>query len=308
MSKEPILLVMAAGMGSRYGGLKQTDPMGGNGEVILDYSLFDARRAGFKRVIFLIKKAIEADFIARVGERVAKHSGMEVRYGYQELDKVPGAIPEGRVKPYGTGHAVLCCADLIDAPFAVINADDYYGPEAFRKMYWALTALPEGDGVMPIRMVGYRLCNTVSQTGYVSRGVCNVNEESLLTDITERTHIITTVDGCLYTEDGETYHRLADDTTVSMNMWGFPASFLPELKKGFDRFFENELPKNPIKAEFYLPFAVNDLLQAGRARVQVEVTGDKWYGVTYPEDKPLVVKAISDMTRAGLYPAPLWEK
>lgn len=302
---EPILLIIAAGMGSRYGGLKQMDPVGPDGEVILHYSIFDAKRAGFKRVIFLIKHEIEEDFRRIVGDRVARH--MEVRYAYQQVDCLPEgqAVPEGRVKPWGTGHAVLCCKELIDAPFAVINADDYYGVDAFRTAYEVLSGMRDTQP-MPIMMVGYRLENTTTAYGHVARGVCTVDEDGHLQSIVERTHIITTCDGCLYTEDGETYHRLPKDALVSMNLWGFTPGMLDVLEKGFADFLRDDMPKNPVKAEYFLPTAVSGLLEQGKAVVRVLPSRDKWYGVTYREDKPVVVSALRKMAEEGVYPRPLW--
>ena len=305
-SKEPILLIMAAGMGSRYGGLKQMDPVGPNGEVILDYSIFDARRAGFKRVIFLIKHQIEDDFKRLVGDRIAKY--MEVNYAFQELDALPAGftVPEGRVKPFGTGHAVLCCKDLIDAPFAVINSDDYYGPEAFDEAYKALVSL-EDDEKQRFVMVAYMLKNTLTDNGYVARGVCSVDESGNLEEIHERTHIIKTVDGPLYTEDNVHYTLLPEDAPVSMNMWGFTPSLLTALEEQFPVFLKEELPKKPEKAEFFLPFAVNDLLREDKATVRVLSSHDRWWGVTYQADKPEVKTALRALAESGLYPMPLWQ-
>ena len=279
----PILLIMAAGMGSRYGGLKQMDPVGPDGETILDYSVFDARRAGFQRVIFLIKHEIEDDFRRLVGDRIARH--MEVSYAFQELGNLPEgfSVPEGRVKPFGTGHAVLCCRELIDAPFAVINADDYYGPHAFQQAYDALT-----------------------ENGYVARGVCEANPDGTLKAIHERTHIIASCDGPLYTEDGEIYRRLDPDSPVSMNMWGFTPSLTDALAERFPVFLEKDLKSNPLKAEFFLPFVVNDLLEEDRATVRVLKSEDRWWGVTYQEDKPQVKAALKALAEQGLYPDPLW--
>ena len=305
-SKEPILLIMAAGMGSRYGGLKQMDPVGPNGEVILDYSIFDARRAGFKRVIFLIKHQIEDDFKRLVGDRIAKY--MEVNYAFQELDALPAGftVPEGRVKPFGTGHAVLCCKNLIDAPFAVINSDDYYGPEAFDEAYKALVSL-EDDEKQRFVMVAYMLKNTLTDNGYVARGVCAVDESGNLEEIHERTHIIKTVDGPLYTEDNVHYTLLPEDAPVSMNMWGFTPSLLTALEEQFPVFLKEELPKKPEKAEFFLPFAVNDLLREDKATVRVLSSHDRWWGVTYQADKPEVKAALRALAEDGLYPMPLWQ-
>ncbi len=301
---EPILVIMAAGMGSRYGGMKQIDPVGPNGEVILDYSLFDAKRAGFRRVIFLIKHEMEQAFRDAVGRHAEEY--MDVSYAFQEKDMLPDGftVPENRVKPWGTGHAVLCCKDLIDAPFAAINADDYYGPDAFQKAYAFLSAAAGQGRYM---MVGYRLKNTVSSTGYVSRGVCEADENGFLQGIREIVHIVSSSDGPLYTEDGENYRRLSGDSVVSMNLWGFTPDFLQELETGFRTFLKEEMPLNPVKAEYYLPFAVNGLITSGRASVQVLTSGDRWWGVTYQEDKPLVQQAMIRLRDEGVYPAPLWK-
>ena len=306
MKKEPILLIMAAGMGSRYGGLKQMDPIGPDGETILDYSVFDARRAGFRRVIFLIKHAMEEDFRRLVGDRISRH--MEVSYAFQELDALPEGHtpPEGRTKPYGTGHAVLCCRGLIDAPFAVINADDYYGPHAFQQAYEALSHL-EDDTLLRWMMVAYSLKNTLTENGYVARGVCEVGPDQTLRGIHERTHIISSCDGPLYTEDGENYRLLPADSPVSMNMWGFTPSLLAELETRFLRFLDTELPGNPVKSEFFLPFAVNELLEEGKASVRVLRSEDRWWGVTYQQDRPQVKAALEAMSESGLYPSPLWQ-
>lgn len=305
--KEPILLIMAAGMGSRFGGLKQMTPVGPGGEVILDYSVFDARRAGFKRVIFLIKHEIEADFKRLVGRRMEQY--MEVRYAFQQIDKLPApyAAPEGRVKPWGTGHAVLCCKELIDAPFAVINADDYYGISAFQTAYNSLKTMAD-DGKKRYMMVGYEIQNTLTDNGHVARGVCTVDGNGTLRDIHERTHIIKTCDGALFTEDGECYQRLPEGTLVSMNMWGFTPSILDALEKGFPAFLDKALAENPAKAEYFLPTVVDGMLKAGEAVVRVLPSRDKWYGVTYKEDTPVVMAALQTMAQSGLYPCPLWGK
>ena len=302
----PSLLIMAAGMGSRYGGLKQMDPVGPCGESILDYSVFDARRAGFRRVIFLINHKIDEDFRRLVGDRIARH--MDVSYAYQELSALPEgfSVPEGRVKPFGTGHAVLCCRDLIDAPFAAINADDYYGPHAFQQAYDMLSNLRD-DEKQRFLMVAYRLKNTLTENGYVARGVCETHPDGTLKEIHERTHIISTMEGPLYTEDGETYRRLDPDSPVSMNMWGFTPSLLSALAERFPIFLEKDVPGNPLKAEFFLPFVVNELLEENKATVQVLQSEDRWWGVTYQADKPQVRAALKALGDQGLYPAPLWD-
>lgn len=302
--KKPVLVIMAAGMGSRYGGLKQMDPVGPCGELILDYSLFDAKRAGFERAVIIIKKENEKDFREVLGDRVSRY--MQIDYAYQSLDSIPEgfSIPKGRVKPWGTGHAVLSALEAVDgAPFCAINADDYYGREAFQLCYDHLSHL-KNDG--DICMVGYLLKNTLSETGSVARGVCTLDDHSCLSDLKERTHIISTVDGPMFTEGGKMYELLSPETVVSMNMWGFPGAFMQCLKEGFPKFLETKVPLNPMKAEYYLPGAVDDELTAGTATVRVYTTPDKWFGVTYREDRPQVVEALSRMTGEGLYPAPMW--
>lgn len=305
--KRPILVVMAAGMGSRYGGLKQIDPVGGHGEAILDYTLFDARRAGFETVVFIIKHEIEEAFKATVGARVAK-SGMEIRYAFQQLEKLPAsyAVPEGRVKPWGTAHAILAAADQIDAPFAVVNADDYYGPEAFKVMFDRLSQV-EDDDKYEYAMVGFLLKNTVSENGHVSRGVCESDDAGYLTRVTERTRIETYEGGIHYSEDGgESWTDLDGGTLVSMNLWGFTESFLREDTARFAAFLDKVLAENPMKGEYFLPSVVSQLIDEGKARVKVLTSHDKWYGVTYQEDKPLVVKALAEKTAQGQYPDGLW--
>ena len=307
MANKPVLVVMAAGMGSRYGGLKQIDPVGAHGEAILDYSLFDAHEAGFETAVIIIKEAIRQDFMDTVGKRLEK-SPMEIRYAYQELDNVPVgcAVPDCRKKPWGTGHAVLCARDAIgDAPFAVINSDDYYGKSAFRSIFTALSEAKDTDKYNYC-MVGYELGKTVTDNGSVARGVCATDENGFLTDIHERTRIEIQGDAIRFTEDGENWTELAPETIVSMNTWGFTPSFLGELEAKFGMFMQEEMPKNPEKAEFFLPFVVADLLEEGKARAKVLRSADKWYGITYAADKPTVVAALRAMAEAGLYPDSLW--
>ncbi len=301
---KPVLVIMAAGMGSRYGGLKQIDPVGGHGEAILDYSLFDAHRAGFETAVIIIKEAIAQDFMDTVGARL-KHCPLEIRYAYQELDKLPQgfSVPEGRTKPWGTSHAILCAAEAIgDAPFAVINADDYYGPAAFQAIYKALCAMEPGRYCM----VGYLLGNTVTDHGSVARGVCRTDENHRLLEIQERLKISTYPGGIHFTEDDVHWEDLAADTVVSMNMWGFTPEFLQELRQRFPAFLQEKAAKNPEKAEFLLPYTVQELLSEGKAEVEVLSSADKWYGVTYKEDRPQVVEALHQMTVRGLYPDGLW--
>ena len=309
MAKKPVLVVMAAGMGSRYGGLKQIDPVGTQGEAILDYSVYDAHEAGFETVVIIIKEAIRKDFMDTVGARLAK-APVEIRYAYQEIDKLPApfTVPEGRVKPWGTGHAVLCGAEAIDgAPFAVINADDYYGKEAFRIIYNNLCSAQDGR-CYDYCMVGYQLGKTVTDNGSVARGVCTRDENGCLSRIVERTKIEKYPGGIHFTEDGgETWEDLSEDTIVSMNMWGFTPSFLQELKDRFPAFLEKAMVANPLKGEYFLPMPIEQLLTEGKARIRVLTTPDKWYGVTYAADKPMVVGAIRAMTDAGMYPDGLWK-
>lgn len=304
--KKPALVILAAGMGSRYGGLKQMDPMDPMGHAIIDYSIYDAKRAGFGKVVFVIKKAIEKDFKETVGARVPE--GMEVCYAYQEVDALPEGynVPEGRVKPWGTAHAVLSCIDEVDGPFAVINADDYYGRDAFQKIYDFLST-HEDDDKFRYTMVGYQLENTLTENGHVARGVCTTNEAGELVKVEERTRIEKKGDGAAYTEDeGATWTDLPKGSIVSMNMWGFTASILQEIKNGFASFLEEGLKTNPLKCEYFLPTVVSNLLEEDRATVSVLTSADKWYGVTYKEDKPVVVAAIKQMKENGLYPEKLW--
>ena len=279
MSKTPVLVVMAAGMGSRYGGLKQIDPVGSHGEAILDYSLFDAYEAGFRTAVIIIKEAIKKDFMDTVGKRLEK-CPLEIRYAYQEMHKIPEgfSVPEDRIKPFGTSHAVLCATEEIDgAPFAVINADDYYGKDAFKVIYNYLCNAEENDYCM----VGYLLGNTVTDHGSVARGVCTVNEDRYLTDIVERLRIEKYEGGIHFTVDGESWTDLPFDTIVSMNMWGLTPGFLGHLKAGFPEFFQTQVPANPQKAEYLLPRSVDSLVQQGIATVKVLTSADRWYGVTY---------------------------
>ena len=309
MTKKPVLVVMAAGMGSRYGGLKQIDPVGSQGEAILDYSLFDAHRAGFETAVIIIKEAIKKDFMDTVGKRLEK-CPMEIRYAYQEINKLPEGftVPDGREKPWGTSHAVLCAKEAIDgAPFAVINADDYYGRSAFQVIYDYLSGAKDGEKY-DYCMVGYRLGNTVTENGSVARGICATDENGYLTDIVERTKIEQQSDAIRFTEDdGQTWTELSADTPVSMNMWGYTPSFLREIGDRFPGFLAEAIPANPLKCEMYLPMTVGELLKEGKATVKVLRSADKWYGVTYAADKPVVVAALKSMTEQGLYPDGLWK-
>jgi choline kinase len=307
MSKKPVLVIMAAGMGSRYGGLKQIDPVDDYGNKIIDFSIYDAVEAGFEKVVFIIKKAIEKEFKEHIGARLEEH--VQVEYVYQELDKLPEGytVPEGRVKPWGTAHAILCCKGVIDGPLAVINADDYYGKSAFRSIYKQLCEVSDDDQYQ-YAMVGYELRNTLTENGSVARGVCIADADSKLVDIHERTKIEQRGHKIEYSEDdGKTWTELPGDTIVSLNMWGFTNSILTEIDQRFAAFLQKELPVNPVKCEFFLPFVVDELLKEGKAEVTVLKSVDRWYGVTYKEDKEMVVKAIQGLKDSGLYPQRLWE-
>ncbi len=304
--EKPVLVVLAAGMGSRYGGLKQMDAVGGHGQSIMDYSIYDARRAGFETVIFVIKKELEADFRQIVGSRISR--GMNVRYAFQALDDIPAGytVPAGRVKPWGTTHAVLAAREIVHGPFAVINADDYYGPEAFRMIYDYLSGRPDTAEKYQYAMAGYQLGNTVTEHGSVSRGVCEVDGSGFLRDIVERTCIEKDGENARVSIDGA-WQPLSGNTPVSMNFWGFQHSFLEEAQAAFPRYLERILSENPEKGEFYLPALVSDLLKSGKAQVKVLSCGEKWFGVTYREDKPTVVNALREKTEAGQYPENLWD-
>ena len=297
---------MAAGMGSRYGGLKQLDPVGNHGQLIIDYSIYDARRAGFETVVFVIKPEIEADFKEAIGDRVSKV--MDVKYAYQLKEDLPEgySVPAGRTKPWGTAHAALSVRKLVDGPFAIINADDYYGPEAFQEIYNYLSTHEDGD-MYEYVMVGYLLKNTVTENGTVARGVCEETADHFLTQVTERTKIEKGEPPRYTEDDGATWTDLSADTIVSMNMWGFTRSFLDEALARFPAFLDKTLAENPEKGEYFLPTVVSQLIDEGKARVKVLRSEDKWYGVTYREDKPTVVAAIAEKTGSGLYPDRLWE-
>ena len=302
--KEPVLVIMAAGMGSRYGGLKQIDPVDEHGNLIIDFSIYDALKAGFKKVVFIIKHEIEADFREVIGDRISAY--VDTEYVYQEVDALPAgfSVPEGRVKPWGTAHAVLCCKGVVNAPFAVINADDYYGSHAFQMIYDYLCQARD-DEKYRYAMVGYILENTLTENGHVARGVCTT-EDGFLTDIHERTRIEKRPGGPAYTEDGETWVDIPQGSIVSMNLWGFSESILGELEQRFAGFLEENLPANPAKCEYFLPSVVDSLLKEGKATVRVLPSQDKWYGVTYRPDHEIVVEAVKQFKRDGLYPEILW--
>lgn len=300
--REPVFVIMAAGMGSRFGGLKQITPVDDQGHSIIDYSLYDAWKAGFRKVVFIIKHAIEEDFKNAVGTRMEQY--FDVRYVFQEVDKLPEgfSVPEGRTKPWGTAHAIACAKDAIDGPFAVLNADDYYGANAIKTIY---DFLKEERQPSEHAMVGYLVRNTVTENGYVSRGVCTV-EDGLLKTVTERTHIEKRGNGAAYTEDGEHYVDLPGDTVVSMNLWGFQQELLEQFVGGFPAFLEENLPKNPLKCEYFLPSVANAQIQKGLGTVRVLPTEDVWYGVTYSEDLQSIKNAIRAMKEQKLYPEELW--
>ena len=304
---KPVLVVMAAGMGSRYGGLKQLDPVDDAGHIIIDYSLYDAHRAGFDTVVFVIKPEIEEAFREGIGNRIAKN--MEVRYVFQRPDDLPEgySVPEGRTKPWGTAQAVLAARDVVDGPFAVINADDYYGPEGFQVIFDYLKNHPDSGEMYEYAMVGYLLQNTVTENGSVARGVCTETASGYLHSVVERTKIVKGELNPKYTEDdGATWHDLSCDDIVSMNLWGFQKSYMKEAWEGFPAFLDKALVENPLKGEYFLPTVVSNLLSAHKARVKVLRSNDRWYGVTYKEDKPTVVAALKEMREKGLYPEQLW--
>lgn len=300
---EPTLAVMAAGMGSRFGGLKQITDVDGFGHAIIDYSLYDAKKAGFKKVAFIIKHDIEDDFKRSIGKRMEKY--FDVSYVFQELQRLPEgyAVPQGRVKPWGTGHAVMCCAGTIDGPFAVINADDFYGSGAYKAMYDYLSEASDPD---EYAMVAYKLKNTVTENGSVARGVCSLDGE-FLTDIRERTNIVKRGDDAAFTEDGVNYTFLSGNTDVSMNFWGFSQKMLMELTARFPAFLDKGLADDPLKCEYFLPFVADEQLKEGVSRVKVLKCSETWYGMTYKEDLSSVKEAIAQMRKEGKYPEMLWE-
>ena len=303
MTHEPTLVIMAAGMGSRFGGLKQMTPVDEEGHFIIDFSLYDAYQAGFRRVAFIIKREIEQTFRETTGARMEKW--FHVDYVYQELDRLPEgfAVPEGRKKPWGTAHAVACCRGVVEGPFAVINSDDFYGRGAYEAIYRFLT---ENKAPHHYAMLGYQLRNTVTEFGSVARGVCHV-QDGMLLDITERTKIFKRGQDAAYTEDGETFVPLSGDTQVSMNFWGFTPEILDEIWNAFPAFLAENLPVNPEKCEFYLPTFVGSRLAEGKVRVRVLPCMETWHGVTYKEDLDSVKAAIGQLKREGKYPARLWE-
>ena len=302
---QPVLVIMAAGMGSRYGGLKQMDPVDPAGDLIIDFSIFDALKAGFAEVIFIIKQELEGDFRSAIGDRIARHA--RVRYAFQRLDALPEGfqVPQGRVKPWGTTHALLCAQEAIAGrPFCAINADDYYGPTAYQRIYQFLSGpRPQGEHAL----VAWQLANTLTDHGSVARGICAVENEHL-THIVERKTIIRQGDGGAFTEDGgATYTPLAGNTPVSMNFWGFGPEMLPLLDRNFREHLQAGMETDPLKYEDLLPNAVQAAMSRGDASIRVLRSPDTWFGVTYKADKPQVVASIAACKARGLYPDPLWQ-
>jgi hypothetical protein len=304
MSK-PTLVVMAAGIGSRYGGLKQIDPVGPNGEIILDYSVYDALNVGFGKVVFVIKQDIEEAFRERVGKSIEKRC--ETIYVFQQVEDVPEGfeVPPDRQKPWGTGHATLSCGNVVDSPFAVINADDFYGQSSYQTLCDYLRSAQDHDGVYNYCMVGYVLKSTLTEHGHVARGVCTVDEDGFLVEIRERTRIEKFGEIVKYTEDGETWIEIPGESVVSTNMWGFAPSLFLELEARFPHFLQ-ENRDNLQRAEYFLPDVVGDLVRENKARVRVLSTNQRWFGVTYKQDKPRAQQAIRDLIRRGVYPENLW--
>ena len=302
--KRPVLVIMAAGMGSRYGGLKQIDPIDREGHIIIDFSIYDARRAGFEKVVFIIKKDNEEEFKEVIGNRISKF--MDVAYAFQELSNIPEnyQVPDGRKKPWGTAHAVLSAADKIDGPFAVINADDYYGKEAYVKVHDYLIQEQPDDGILHICMAGFRLGNTLSDNGSVTRGVCHI-EEGALTGVTETHNIFKTADGAEARNDDKV-EKLDVKSLVSMNMWGLTPVFMDTLEKGFVDFL-SEIKEGDIKKEYLLPEMIDCLIKEGKAKVDVLETKDTWFGVTYQEDKAAVTEAFANLVKSGVYPSNLYK-
>ncbi len=303
--RKTALVVMAAGMGSRFGGgIKQLEPVGPNGEIIMDYSIYDAKKAGFDKVVFIIRKDLEKDFREIIGNRIEKQ--IEVEYVFQEKENIPAgySVPEGRDKPWGTGHAILSCLGTIKEAFVVINADDYYGCQAFRTLHEYLVNLPE-DSAHQYCMSGFILGNTLSENGKVTRGVCKVSDNKML-DVEEHFGLKREGDVVIGENNSGVSVTLSPEKIVSMNMWGFTPDFLEELDVRFEEFFGTEVPKNPEKAEFLLPNVVGEMVKEGRALVEVLPTDDRWFGVTYREDKPLFVESINKLIAQGVYPVNLY--
>ena len=302
--QKPTLLVLAAGMGSRYGGLKQLDGMGPNGEAVIDYSVFDAVRAGFGKVVFIIRKDFEAQFKEHIGSRF--EGTIDVAYAFQEIDDLPAgfAVPEGREKPWGTGQAILSARAVTSEPFAAINADDFYGREAFEKLAEFLRPAEDVEGIQHYAMVGFRLKNTLSDFGSVSRGICESDAHGMLRSVTEMTGIEKTPTGAEHKDEDGSVTRLTGEEVVSMNMWGFTAGLFARLEEKFVNFLQAR--GGEMKSEFYIPSVVDELIREGRADTRVLETESNWFGVTYQEDKPHVIGSIQALIDAGEYPASLW--
>lgn len=302
--KDITLLIMAAGMGSRYGGLKQIDPVGPNGEVILEYSVFDAIRAGFNKVVFLIKEEMQEAFEQKISAKLRKY--IDVEYAFQSVDKIPEGfcVPEGRTKPWGTAHAVLCAKDKLTGPFAAINADDYYGIDSFKQMYDFLLNLEDDE--RRISLLAYRLKNTVSDNGSVARGICEVDKNKNLISVLERTKIVKLAEDVIIDQTDEKDLNLDPNALVSMNFWGFYRDFTTDIDKELPHFLQTALQTNPIKAELYLPTVVTNLLNRGELTVEVIESLEKWFGVTYKEDKNNVCENFKELHQKGLYPSTLW--
>ena len=295
---------MAAGIGSRYGGLKQIDPVGPAGEIVLDYAIYDAIRAGFGKVIFIIRKDIEDVFREKVGRTIEKQ--IDVAYVFQELDKLPAGfvVPPARQKPWGTGHAILCAKEAVSAPCAVINADDFYGPDSFKTMGEYLRQARDKDGLYDFSMVGFVLNNTLTDHGHVARGICTADAQGYLRHIVERTKIQRFGQAVRFCQDGETWTDIEPETIVSMNFWGLTPGIFTELEARFPAFLKANIEDD--KAEFFIPTVINNLIQEGLARVKILPTTDSWFGVTYQQDKPRLKQEIQNKVNAGLYPEKLW--
>ena len=300
------LVILAAGMGSRYGGLKQIDPVGPNNSIIIDYSVYDAVKAGFNKIVFIIKKENLELFKEVIGDKVAKH--VKVEYVFQSTDVLPEGFtaPEDRVKPWGTAHALYCCKGVVNEPFVVINSDDFYGSGAFSRLSKWIDETEFTTAPYKFAMAGYYLKNTLTDNGTVSRGVCEVNENGKLVDVVERTKIQRVNGVVSYTEDGEEWFELPEEAFASMNCWCFMPELIDEIEKYFIEFLSTEVKENPLKSEFYIPLLVRDMLAAKKCTVDVIETDDKWFGVTYKEDKPDVVKSITALVNEGKYPEKLW--
>ncbi|MFY9115422.1 MAG: sugar phosphate nucleotidyltransferase [Dethiobacteria bacterium] len=301
------LVIMAAGMGSRYQGLKQIDPVGPSGEVIMEYSIYDALRAGFDRVVFIIKEELYEVFHQAIGQKVEKLA--DTQYVFQKIEDIPRGItpPSGRKKPWGTGHAVLSCKEAVHTPFAVINADDFYGAATFKVLHDFLSREEDEGEIYNYALVGFLIENTLTEHGSVARGICTVGEDGNLINITERTRIKKCGEEARYTDDDLAWHTIPGGSTVSMNTWGFTPGIFEELEKGFVEFFDRYRHPEILTAEYYLPELVNRLVVEKKANVRVLRTDARWYGVTYKEDKPVVKKAIGEMIERGLYPRSLWD-